>query len=81
MDQQEPTTAEPDAIAAESWQRYLYGIERGHREYTEIARMLEGFYLGGDYDKDGNLQAGGQWNEGDLGVLEEQRRRPTSSTR
>jgi hypothetical protein len=74
MDQQEPTTAEPDAIAAESWQRYLYGIERGHREYTEIARMLEGFYLGGDYDKDGNLQAGGQWNEGDLGVLEEQRR-------
>ena len=79
MDEREPAQdgGEADdrsAVATENWRRYLYGIERGHREYTETARMLEGFYLGGDYDRDGNLRAGGQWNDGDLAVLAEQQR-------
>ncbi len=65
---------EPSEIAGENWRRYRYAIERGHREYTETAAMLEGFYLGGQYDRDGNLLPGGHWNEADLDVLNAQGR-------
>jgi len=61
-------------LAAENWARYEYGISRGHREYTETARMLEGFYMGGGYDKDGILQPGGHWNDADLDILQSERR-------
>ena len=61
-------------VAAENWRRYKYGLEKGHRDYTKSARFLEGYYLGGQYDGDGNLQAGGHWNAADLEVLAEQRR-------
>ena len=68
------TKLSPDTIAADNWQRYKYGLERGHRDYTESARFLEGYYLGGQYDGSGNLQPGGHWSADDLAVLEEQRR-------
>lgn len=64
----------PDTVAAENWQRYKYGLERGHRDYTESARFLEGYYLGGQYDGSGRLQPGGHWSADDLATLEEQRR-------
>lgn len=70
-------TAQPTAspnLAAENWERYLYGVTRGHREYTETATTLEGQYTGGQYDRDGNLLPGGHWNEADLAVLAEQHR-------
>ena len=68
------TKLSPDTIAADNWQRYKYGLDRGHRDYTESARFLEGYYLGGQYDGSGNLQPGGHWSADDLAVLEEQRR-------
>lgn len=70
-------TAKPDAgknLAAENWERYLYGVTRGHREYTATAAVLEGFYTGGQYDRDGNLLHGGHWNKADLDALAEQGR-------
>ena len=67
-------TGTPENVAAENWKRYKYGLERGHRDYTKTARFLEGYYLGGQYDGDGNLMAGGHWSEADLEVLREQRR-------
>ncbi|MBP8789154.1 MAG: hypothetical protein KBH41_17110 [Azonexus sp.] len=71
----EPTTATNDTqLAAENWERYQYGVTRGHREYTATAAVLEGFYTGGQYDRDGRMLAGGHWNEADLQVLEEQGR-------
>ena len=63
-----------DNVAAENWKRYRYGIERGHRDYTESAVFLEGYYLGGQYDGDGNLMAGGHWTADDLDVLRDQGR-------
>lgn len=63
-----------DTVAAENWKRYQYGITRGHRAYTETARFLEGYYLGGLYDGAGKLQPGGHWSAADLQVLEDQRR-------
>ena len=30
----------PYEIANENWQRYEYAVWRGHREYTETAKML-----------------------------------------
>jgi hypothetical protein len=63
-----------DNVAAENWKRYRYGIERGHRDYTESAVFLEGYYLGGQYDGDGNLMAGGHWTAADLDVLRDQGR-------
>lgn len=50
--------------ARENWHRYLYGKYRGHLEYTEEARRLEGFYLG----------AGRQWTEEDKEILRAQKR-------
>jgi hypothetical protein len=64
----------PDEVAADNWRRFQYGLERGHRAYTESARFLEGYYLGGQYGGDGKLQPGGHWSAADLDVLEEQRR-------
>lgn len=64
----------PEEIAAENWARYEYGISRGHRDYTETAKVLEGFYLGGSYDSQSVLQAGGQWNQDDLDDLADEGR-------
>ena len=64
----------PDTVAADNWKRYQYGLNRGHRDYTETARFLEGYYLGGTYSGDGKLQPGGHWSEADLDVLDAQRR-------
>ena len=64
----------PDEVAADNWRRFQYGLERGHRAYTESARFLEGYYLGGQYGGDGKLQPGGHWSAAELDVLEEQRR-------
>jgi hypothetical protein len=61
-------------LAAENWERYQYGVTRGHREYTATAVVLEGFYTGGQYDRDGRMLPGGHWNEADLQVLDEQGR-------
>ena len=61
-------------LVEENWQRYQYGMDRGHREYTETAKRLEGFYLGGSYDREGVLQPGGHWNEADLDFLASQGR-------
>lgn len=63
-----------DQLAFENWQRYLYGVSRGHREYTAMATVLEGFYTGGQYDREGRMLPGGHWNEADLAVLDEQGR-------
>ena len=68
------TTGTPENVAAENWKRYKYGLERGHRDYTQSARFLEGYYLGGQYDGEGNLMPGGHWSAADLEVLAEQRR-------
>lgn len=61
-------------LVEENWRRYQYGMDRGHRAYTEAAKRLEGFYLGGSYDRDGVLQPGGHWNEADLDFLASQGR-------
>jgi hypothetical protein len=34
-------------LAADNWDRYEYGRQRGHREYVRRARRLEDLYLGG----------------------------------
>lgn len=64
----------PDKTANENWARYRYSVQRAHDDYMDTAKMLEGFYLGGDYDANGNLKAGGQWNEADLAILQEAKR-------
>lgn len=74
MNEQPITPIEKERLAADNWQRYQYGVTRGHREYTAMAAVLEGFYTGGQYDRDGRMLPGGHWNESDLAVLEEQRR-------
>lgn len=53
-----------DDAARENWNRYLYGKDRGHIEYTEQAARCEGMYLGG----------GEQWSEADKLILSEQGR-------
>lgn len=63
-----------DKIAAENWTRYEYGRARGHDLYTRQAAMLEGFYLGGDYDEHGRLRGGGQWRHDDIEVLNSENR-------
>ena len=60
----------PDKVANENWGRYRYSVQRAHDDYMDTAKMLEGFYLGGDYDANGNLKAGGQWNDEDLAILQ-----------
>lgn len=61
-------------VASENWQRYQYGINRGHRQYTHTARFLEGHYLGGLYNGDGKLMPGGHWSAADLEVLDAEMR-------
>lgn len=53
-----------DQKARENWQRYQYGKDRGHIEYTRQAAKCEGMYLGG----------GSQWSDADKAILTEQRR-------
>lgn len=62
------------ALAHENWQRYQYGITRGHRDYTALAAKLEGFYVGSDRDGNGRIVRGGQWADEDLEILNEQGR-------
>lgn len=57
-----------EQLIALNWQRYRHGIDRGHREYTEVARFLDGFYMGGTY-LGGELQGDGQWLQDDLDYL------------
>lgn len=47
------------AKAEQNWQRYVYGVNRGHANYIEQARLCEDFYLGG----------GNQWNFEDRAAL------------
>lgn len=65
---------DPSVIVDDNWQRYQYGLNRGHREYTYSAKVLEGFYIGGDYDAAGKLMPGGQWNDADLAILDSEGR-------
>jgi hypothetical protein len=74
MNEQTAQPTNKTNFAADNWQRYLYGVTRGHRDYTATATVLEGFYTGGQYDRDGNLLPGGHWNDADLEVLAEQKR-------
>ena len=53
-------------IARRNWARYAYGKYRGHVSYCELARKLEGMYVGG----------GEQWSDEDRMVLEEEGRKP-----
>lgn len=48
-----------DPKATENWDRYVYGLNKGHTCYMEQARLCEDFYLGG----------GNQWAESDRQVL------------
>ncbi|MFD2321824.1 genomic island protein [Delftia deserti] len=57
-------TALNDDVARENWARYLYGKDRGHREYTENAARCEGMYLGG----------GEQWSAADKALLDSEGR-------
>ena len=53
-------------IARRNWARYAYGKYRGHTSYCELARKLEGMYVGG----------GEQWDPEDRIVLEDEGRKP-----
>ena len=50
-----------DPVIQENWDRYQYGINRGHHSYMAQARLCEGFYLGG----------GRQWSNEDRMACEE----------
>lgn len=63
-----------DTPAQENWERYAYVLGRGHSDYVFRAARLEGFYLGGDIDGNGELQGGGQWTNDDLAALKEEGR-------
>lgn len=45
--------------ATDNWARYEYGLNRGHTNYVEQARLCENYYLGG----------GCQWTELDRQIL------------
>lgn len=53
-------------IARRNWGRYAYGKQRGHADWCEQARKLEGMYLG----------AGEQWDADDRAYLESEGRKP-----
>lgn len=53
-----------DQAARDNWDRYCYGKDRGHLDYTDHARRCEGMYLGG----------GEQWLPEDKALLKAQRR-------
>lgn len=48
-----------DDVARQNWERYRYGVDRGHTNYTEQAKRCEGMYLGG----------GEQWRAEDRHIL------------
>ena len=48
-------------LATEQWQRYVYGRDRGHRDFIKQAKRCEDMYLGG----------GKQWNQADKEQCEE----------
>lgn len=50
-----------DPVAQENWDRYQYGINRGHDEYMTQARLCENFYMGG----------GRQWSNADRMACED----------
>ena len=56
----------PIDICQQNIDRYRYGLDRGHRDYIETARLNENFYLGG----------GLQWTEEDTVYLEDLGRSP-----
>ncbi len=51
--------ASPKQKATDNWARYEYGLNRGHTNYVEQARLCENYYLGG----------GNQWTELDRQIL------------
>lgn len=53
-----------DPAAQTNWDRYRYGIERGHTDYIDRAVLCERFYLGG----------GRQWDDADRLELESEGR-------
>lgn len=53
-----------DFSAQENWARYRYGVDRGHRDYTDQAARCEGMYLGG----------GEQWRPEDKRILADEGR-------
>lgn len=53
-----------DFSAQENWARYRYGVDRGHRDYTDQAALCEGMYLGG----------GEQWRPEDKRILADEGR-------
>ena len=58
----EPAKLSDNRLAQENWQRYRYGIFRGHRTYTKQARICDRMYLGG----------GRQWDPVDKALLDSQ---------
>ena len=58
------TTKNSNTTASENWARYVYGRDRGHREYINNAKRCEGMYLG----------AGEQWSEDDKAILTDEGR-------
>ena len=63
MAKQQTDTGDERTAIASNWGRYQYGKDRGHRDYCETARFLEGMYLGGglqwsEQDKQALLEAG-----------------------
>lgn len=60
----EPAKLSDNRLAQENWQRYRYGILRGHRTYTKQARICDRMYLGG----------GRQWDPVDKALLDSQGR-------
>lgn len=53
-----------DTVANSNWERYRYGVERGHLAYVNQAAKCERFYLGG----------GKQWDDADRAQLESEGR-------
>ena len=54
------------SVASANWDRFRYGVSRGHREYTFQAARCERMYLG----------AGRQWDPLEAAALREQGREP-----
>jgi len=53
-----------DTTALHNWERYRYGVQRGHALYCAVARTCDNYYLGG----------GLQWSPDDLKILQAQKR-------
>lgn len=74
MDDTSLTAKVASTSAIDNWDRYMYCLGRGHDDYVYRAARLEGFYLGGEIDSNGELIGGGQWTTADLALLQEQGR-------